>query len=59
MYHTGEIAVFTICSKRVPNISIAEKRKKMVLVKRRTKRIKESVKNLLQVQTKVEHHLLE
>jgi hypothetical protein len=31
----------------------------MVLVRRRTKRIKESVKDLLQVQTKVEHHLLE
>jgi succinate dehydrogenase / fumarate reductase flavoprotein subunit len=41
------------------NIYCRKKGKKMVLVRRRTKRIKESVKDLLQVQTKVEHHLLE
>jgi succinate dehydrogenase / fumarate reductase flavoprotein subunit len=41
------------------NIYCRKKGKKMVLVRRRTKRIKESVKDLLQVQMKVEHHLLE
>jgi succinate dehydrogenase flavoprotein subunit len=41
------------------NIYCRKSGKKMVLVKRRTKKIKESVKDLLQVQTKVEHHLLE
>ncbi len=40
-------------------ISIAEKREKMILFRRRTKRIKESVKDLLQVEMKVEHPLLE
>jgi len=32
---------------------------KMVLVRRRIKKMKESVKDLIRVQTKVEHHLLE
>jgi succinate dehydrogenase / fumarate reductase flavoprotein subunit len=41
------------------NIYCRKSGKKMVLVKRRTKKIKESVKDLLQIQTKVEHHLLE
>jgi kynurenine formamidase len=41
------------------NIYCRNKGKKMVLVSRRTKKIKESVKDLLQVRMKVEHHLLE
>ena len=41
------------------NIYCRKHGKKMVLVRRKTKKIKESVKNLLQAQTKVEHHLLE
>ena len=41
------------------NIYCRKKGKRMVMTRRRTKRIKESVKDLLQVQTKVEHHLLE
>lgn len=41
------------------NIYCRKAGEKMVLVRRHTKQIKESVKDLLQVNTKVEHHLLE
>lgn len=41
------------------NTYCRKKGEKMVMTRRRTQRIKESVKDLLQVQTKVEHHLLE
>jgi len=41
------------------NIYCRKKGKYMVFVRHRTKKMKKSVKDLLKVQTKVEHHLLE